>query len=156
MSRLSRLTVRILFTLLLFFPEANVGLTKPLRVIRERREVQLPALRELNCPCGRELAVIRRETVEVGGDRTRVGWATVTLAVRARIHKGRQSEFLTFGEAVGVAGRVARIEGRRVGRVLGVQVEFTEERLLIRLVVGALPALGHGQAGEQQQEQESR
>src|SRR2546422_11646673 len=98
MSRLSRLTVRILFTLLLFFPEANVGLTKPLRVIRERREVQLPALRELNCPCSRELAVIRRETVEVGGDRTRVGGATVTWRVRARIHQGGQPDFPTCGE----------------------------------------------------------
>src|SRR5207247_10900024 len=141
MSRLFRLAVRILFTLLLFFPEADVGLTKPFRVVRDRREVQFPALRELNRPCGRELATVRRETVEVGGDRTRVGWATIRWVVSARIHKGRQSGFLAFSEAVGVAGRVARIEGRRVGRVLGVQMEFAEEGLPGRLVVGALLAL---------------
>ena len=67
--------------------------------------------------------------------------SSIGLVPSARVHEGRQAHFLATGEAVGVSGCIARIEGRRVHRVLRVQMEFPEERLPERLVVGARGAL---------------
>jgi hypothetical protein len=89
------------------------------------------------------------------------GLGVVRAFVDARVHEGGDADLFAFGEAVGVPGRIARIEVRRVHRVLGVQMEFPEERLPQGLEVIALRArLGalegevfrscHGQAREQQ------
>ena len=97
----------------------------------------------------------------MGGDTPNRG-SDVGVLHRACVHEGRESNFLAFGETIGVPGRITRLKGRRVSRVLGVEMEFTEEGLSGRYVVcasvallgtleGQVLALSPYQAGQQQE-----
>jgi len=108
-------------------------------VIGDRREVERAPFGKLDDAGRSELAAIWWQTVGVLGDPIYRGLRVIGWRYRiTRIDKGRQPYLLAPRETIGVAGRIACIEGRCIRRVFGVQMEFAEERLPARLGVWAI------------------
>src|SRR5262249_41883376 len=121
--------------------EADVALAEEFRVIGDRSEIQRASRGQLDGARGHVLALLAGEAVGVAGDRRRDRRRRGRLRSRQRVDEGRQANLHALREEIRVPGGVARIERRRVGGVLRVQVQLTEEWLAQRLEVHAGLAL---------------
>ena len=122
--------------------QADVRLAELLGVIGDRRPVERASLGKLRDARRGELAGRRRQAVrQLGDQRRRRRRRRLGIELAARVDPGRQADRPALRVAVGVGGRVARVERRRVERVRGVQVRLAEERLAQRVVVRAVGAL---------------